>query len=382
MATLTIKPADRGKLWVALTRFSDEDVDRIKEIPGHFWHAERREWLLPDTPQTQKVLSEIVTSASRARWGTMEVAPKRADAPPRKPGAHYVPGRDTPLTIAPPHPLIQAADDELTLRGMAYGTRKSYGQHLRNYFDWLKEQNIAAEDVTNLQIRSYMVHLAGSGLLSAGYCRGARAAIVFLYDAVLNKPERVVDLPRMKRPHQLPAVLSREEVTRLLKVTYNLKHRALLTTAYSAGLRVGEIVRLKVHEIDSKRMQIRVTAGKGAKDRYTVLAETALLVLRDYVRAERPKDWLFPGDEAGSHLSERSAQKVFHQAAVKAGIKKPATFHTLRHSFATHLLEDGVDVRYIQELLGHGSLETTERYTHVAQKDTGRIKSPLDGLKI
>jgi site-specific recombinase XerD len=186
----------------------------------------------------------------------------------------------------------------------------------------------------------------------------------------------------MKRPQQLPVVLSREEVSKLLQVTSNLKHKALLMAAYSAGLRVGEVVRLKVSDIDSRRMQIRVTAGKGAKDRYTLLAETALTVLRDYFRAYKPKDWLFPGERPTDHLSERSAERIFERAKAGAGIQKPATFHTLRHSFATHLLEEGVDIRYFQELLGHGTVKTTERYTHVTRKGMERIKSPLDNLKL
>lgn len=150
----------------------------------------------------------------------------------------------------------------------------------------------------------------------------------------------------------------------------------------SAGLRVGEVVRLKVSDIDSKRMNIRVTAGKGAKDRDTLLATTALEILREYVRRFRPKDWLFPGDMQGDHLSERSAQHIFEDAKKNAGITKPATFHTLRHSFATHMLEDGVDMRYIQELLGHRSIETTERYTHVTERGKEKIKSPLDNFKL
>jgi len=186
----------------------------------------------------------------------------------------------------------------------------------------------------------------------------------------------------MKRPQQLPVVLSREEVGRILKTTVNLKHEALLVTAYSAGLRVGEVVRLKVSGVDSKRMQIRVTAGKGAKGRYTVLSETALTVLREYFKAQKPQDWLFPGEDPADHLSERSAEHVFEQAKKKAGIIKKATFHTLRHSFATHLLEDGTDIRYIQELLGHDSIETTERYTHVTQPALQRIKSPLDNMQL
>jgi integrase/recombinase XerD len=312
----------------------------------------------------------------------LAVKPKTDAQPPRKPRRRYVAGRDIPLTLNPPHPLIKQVDDELVLRGMAYGTRKSYGQHLRNYFDWLKNAHIEPEKATREQIREYLVQLALSGRVSVTYCRGARAAIVFLYETTLKRTEQVRNLPRMKRPEQLPRVLSREEIIKILKVTPFLKHKALLITAYSAGLRVGEVVRLKVCDIDSKRMMIRVTAGKGAKDRETLLSATALEVLREYFKAFKPKDWLFPGDIAGDHLSERAAQEVFKDAKKRAGIIKPATFHTLRHSFATHLMEDGVDTRYVQELLGHGSIKTTERYTHVSENALGRITSPLDKLEL
>ena len=244
----------------------------------------------------------------------------------------------------------------------------------------MKAKQIAPEQAARDHVRAYLVELASSGRVSAAYCRGARAAIILLYETTLRQRDKVGDLPRMKRPSQLPVVLSRDEVAKILKVTSFIKHKALLVTAYSAGLRVGEVVRLKVSEIDSKRMQIRVTAGKGAKDRYTLLSETTLRVLRDYFRAFKPKDWLFPGEERNDHLSERYAQKVFAEARKRAGIVKPATFHSLRHSFATHLLEDGVDMRYIQELLGHGNIRTTERYTHVSESALGRIKSPMDKL--
>lgn len=275
--------------------------------------------------------------------------------------------------------LTSSRDDA---SGMAYGTRKSYGQHLRNYFDWLAREKITPEQATREQVRAYLVELASSGRVSAAYCRGARMALIYLYETILKQQNKVCDLPQIKRPEQLPVVSSREEVVRLFKVTYNLKHKALLVTAYSAGLRAGEVVRLKVSEIDSKRMQIRVTAGKGAKDRYTLLSEATLRVLRDYFRAFKLKDWLFPGEERNDHLSERYAQKVFAEARKRARIAKPATFHSLRHSFATHLLEDGVDMRYIQELLGHGSIETTERYTHVTERGKQKIKSPLDNFKL
>ncbi len=381
MKAIQIKPAGDGTLWVTLP-YSTEGVARIKKIPGYSWNPERKQWLLPDTPATRGALAAIVALPPAPPPQMLAVKPKVNDPPPKKPHKRYMPGRDKPLTTNPPHPLIKKVDDELVLRGMAYGTRKSYGQHLRNHFNWLKQKQIVPEQATRDQIREYLVQLAQSGAVSAAYCRGARSALIFLYDIVLKQRGKVCDLPRMKRPTQLPVVLNREEVTKVLKVTTFLKHKALLVTAYSAGLRVGEVVRLKVSEIDSKRMVIRVSAGKGAKDRYTLLSQTALTILREYFQAFKPKDWLFPGEARSDHLSEREAQAVFKEAKKKAGILKPATFHTLRHSFATHLLEDGVDMRYIQELLGHGNIRTTERYTHVSESALGRIKSPMDKLAL
>ena len=375
MTGVEISPGPPGRLVVRFA-YSQAAMAAIKGIPGRQWNPEGKFWTIPDTPETRARLAELFATPPKTTVNWVTVTPESATPPPPKPRAPFVPGK--PLTTNPPHPLIKAVDDELVLRGMAYGTRKSYGQHLRNYFAWLK---VKPEEATREDIRGYLVQMATSGQASAGYCRQARAALVFLYEVILKQTEKVAELPRVKRPQQLPVVLSREEVARLLKVTTNLKHKALLMVAYSAGLRVGEVVRLKVSDIDSRRMQIRVTAGKGAKDRYTLLSETALTVLRDYFRAYKPKDWLFPGQDSTDHLSERSAQKIFKQAAAKAGAKS-VTFHTLRHSFATHLLEDGVDIRYIQELLGHGSIETTERYTHVTQKGIERIKSPLDNMQI
>jgi site-specific recombinase XerD len=394
MATLKIEQSENGKVWVSLTRFGDAELTRLKKIPGARWNPECKQWSFPESPETRKILAEIVAMPPSPPPKMIAVRPKVNDAPApasRKPYHRYIPGKDKPLTTNPPHPFIKQVDDELVLRGMAYGTRKAYGQHLRNYFDWLRQKQtlapnasagVAPEQATHDQIRAYLVEMASSGRVSAAYCRGARSALIFLYESALKQRGKVCDLPRMKRPQQLPVVLSREEVARLFKVTYNLKHKALLMVAYSAGLRVGEAVRLKVSEIDSTRMTIRITAGKGAKDRYTLLSPIALEVLRAYFRAFKPKDWLFPGEHRKTHLAERSAQEMFKDAAKKAGIAKPATFHTLRHSFATHLLEDGTDMRYIQELLGHGSIKTTERYTHVTERGIQKIKSPLDNLKI
>lgn len=380
MATLKVEPGAEGNLWVTLTHFSADDVARLKKIPGRRWNPERKQWWLPDTPETRRALAEIVAMPSPPPPKMIAVKPKQANAPPKPARHRYIAGRDKPLTTNPPHPLIKQVDDELVLRGMAYGTRKSYGQHLRNYFDWLANAHIEPEKATREQIRSYMVQMATSGLVSASYCRGARAALRLLYETVLKQGDKVRDLPLMKGPQKLPIVLSREEVLRLFKVTKNLKHLALLQTAYAAGLRVGEVVRLKVSDIDPHRMLIRVNSGKGAKDRYVLLSQVALQTLREYWQAFKPKTWLFPSDDHTDHLSERHAQQVFQDSKKRAGIIKSATFHTLRHSFATHMLEDGVDIRYIMEFMGHGSIRTTEIYTHVTEKGLERIRSPLDRI--
>jgi site-specific recombinase XerD len=186
--------------------------------------------------------------------------------------------------------------------------------------------------------------------------------------------------PRLKKEHKLPNVLAKEDVSKILNAVKNEKHKAILYLVYSAGLRVGEVVRLQIDDIDSKRMLIKIRQGKGRKDRYTLLSETALKQLKKYYMLYKPEKWLFPGGKDGSYITERSVEKIFENACNNAKVRAEATVHTLRHSFATHLLEGGTDLRYIQELLGHTSSKTTEIYTHVSEKKLSNIKSPLDNL--
>jgi integrase/recombinase XerD len=190
----------------------------------------------------------------------------------------------------------------------------------------------------------------------------------------------IYDLPRPKKERKLPDVLSQEEVFRILEALDNQKHKAILFLVYSAGLRVGEVVRLRIQDIDSKRMLIHIIQGKGLKDRYTVLSQACLEQLRLYAKQYHPETWLFPGPKYGSHLTERTVEKIFDNACCKAKIKKDVSVHVMRHSFATHLLEGGTDLRYIQELLGHSSSKTTEIHTHVTEKSMMKIQSPLDSM--
>lgn len=197
-------------------------------------------------------------------------------------------------------------------------------------------------------------------------------------------PRRLAAHPAIAPPRpkerRLPTVLSAEEVRRLLAAVDNPKHLALLMLLYSAGLRAGEVVRLRVEDIDDDRGLVHVARGKGRKDRYTLLSTVARAAIADYRLRFRPGPWLFPGNRPGHHLSTRSLQKIVARARARAGITKRLTAHTLRHSFATHLLEAGIDLRYIQELLGHASSRTTEIYTHVSNRELSRIRSPLDAL--
>jgi integrase/recombinase XerD len=228
------------------------------------------------------------------------------------------------------------------------------------------------------EIRAYLYCLMEERKVSQSVLVQTYSALKFFFEKTLQKQWNAFRIPRCKQRRKLPGVLTREEVESILSATKNLKHRAILMTIYSAGLRIGEVTRLKVSDIDSGRMMIRVNEGKGLKDRYTLLGERNLEMLRRYWKAYRPLEWLFPGRNASGPVSISAIQRVFKTSLAKAGIKKKASVHTLRHCFATHLLESGTDLYYIQRLLGHKSAGTTSVYLHITGKDIGKIKSPID----
>ena len=196
----------------------------------------------------------------------------------------------------------------------------------------------------------------------------------------LVRPRKVYYIERPQKEKFLPEVLSEEEVIKIIKSISNTKHKALIMTIYSGGLRISELINLKVKDIDSDRMQIRISQSKGKKDRYTLLSKKTLITLRQYFKEYKPKEWLFEG-ESGGQYSTTSVEKILKRALIATGIKKRITVHSLRHSFATHLLESGTDLRYIQNLLGHSSSKTTEIYTHITTKGLDRIVNPLDKLE-
>jgi site-specific recombinase XerD len=271
--------------------------------------------------------------------------------------------------------MISRLDEELRLRRYSPRTRSAYCKHVRRFLEQLgPSSTIAVEPV-----RRYLLNMVDAGH-SRSHQDQAMSAIRFLAVYVLHQPALITTIPRPRKERKLPNVLSRGEVRRLLSAITNLKHKTLVMLIYSGGLRVGEAVKLKPADVDTERKLVRVKAGKGRKDRHTLLADIATRCLNDYLAAYQPIRWLFPGSRPDRHLHARSVQKLVQAAARRAGIAKRLTVHTLRHSFATHLLEGGTDLRYIQELLGHASPATTEIYTHVSTRELSRIASPLDQL--
>lgn len=231
--------------------------------------------------------------------------------------------------------------------------------------------------LTKWDIIQYQRYLVVEKNISRSYQNQSINAIKFYLEQVLGHDKQVFDLERPKKIQKLPEVLSIEEVQRILKATPNIKHKAMLTTLYSAGLRMGELLNLRIGDIDSDGMRIWVREGKGVKDRLTVLSPMLLKLLRQYFKRYHPSQYLFEGDE-GKPYTASSVRKVLKRAVKNANIHKPVRPHTLRHSFATHLLENGTNLRYIQALLGHTSAKTTEIYTHVSTKALEDIRSPLD----
>lgn len=271
-----------------------------------------------------------------------------------------------------------AMDEAMALRGLAPRTRSTYLHWVRRLVQFCR---VVPDRLTTDQVRGFLLHLTQERKLSFSTFNQALNAARFFFIDVLKRPFVIEGLHYQKPERRLPVVMSDEEVLRLLDAASPLRDRALLEMAYATGMRLGEVRRLLVTDIDSQRMVIRVEQGKGRKDRYVMLSQSLLETLREYWRASKPKRHLFPGAGGKKPLCDSAVQKAFNKARDRAGIKKRVSFHTLRHSFATHLLEDGANVRKIQTLLGHRSLQTTERYTHVSEDYLHEMRSPLDRLR-
>ena len=274
--------------------------------------------------------------------------------------------------------LRKQMDGDLVVRGMAVRTREAY---LGAVAGLAKYYGRRPDRIDEAEVQRYLVHLIEERKLAWASCNVVANGLKFFYRVTLKRSAAQFGIPRARQPQKLPQILAREEVARLIERTLNPKHRAILMTTYGAGLRLNELCHLKVSDIDSARMTLRVEQGKGAKDRYTLLSPRLLKELRRYWASYRPGLWLFPGKDSAHPISDVTVQKIFHRAKARADISKDCGIHGLRHAFATHLLEAGVDIHTIQRLMGHGHISSTLRYFHLARKHLANTPSPLELLE-
>ena len=266
--------------------------------------------------------------------------------------------------------------EDLLLKAYSPHTQNSYLRCARHFASHYMR---SPQEMGEKEVRDFLLHLIRDRKASPATQDMYVNALKFLYTITLKRPEVVKDISHPKRPHTLPVILSPEEVLRIFEAIRSVKYKAIIATAYAAGLRVSEVCGLRIADIDSQRMRIHVRAGKGKKDRYVMLGESLLVLLRQYYQAARPKgEYLFPGQKPQRHLTTTAVNKVLRQVIAATGLSKRVTMHTLRHCFATHLLEAGTDIRILQVLLGHSSIRTTLRYTHITDRLVQKLVSPLD----
>src|SRR3954464_9102456 len=286
--------------------------------------------------------------------------------------------QEVTVTTRQPTALRQRMLDDMRLRNMAAGTCRSY---VRSVADFSAFHGRSPDELTLEDVRDYQLHLVARGLKAASICP-IMSALRFLYGVTLDRPEQAARIPLPRKADPLPAILSQDEVARLLGAVADLWMRALLTTVYAAGLRVSEAVGLQVTDIDSGRMTIRVREGKGGRDRYVMLSPQLLAILRAHWRRARSWPPLFARPGPPPPITVRTVQRACRETVEAAGLDKSVTVHTLRHCFATHLLEQGVDIRVIQGLLGHRHIASTTRYARVALSTIGQVQSPLELLNL
>ncbi len=339
----------------------------IKKMPFWAWDSKNKWWTIPFSDALFAQIQEVAKEENlNFRYEEEKTDTNKV---PRK--TEY----DVPHYRPCPENMI------LKLKELRYSERtiKAYKSLFEEFINHYPTTEI--DKIDEAQIIAFCQYLVIDRKVSASTQNQAINAIKFYYEKVLGGQRKFYFLQRPDKEKALPTVLNTEEITAILKGTENLKHRAILMVIYSAGLRISELINLKIKDIDSERKQIRIAQSKGKKDRYTLLSPKTLDLLRTYFKEYKPKEYLFEGQEGGAYTA-RSVQTFFQEICKKVGIKKKVSVHTLRHSFATHLLENGTDLRYIQVLLGHESTKTTEIYTHVTTKGFDQIKSPLDNLDI
>lgn len=342
-------------------RYDSRLIGKVKKLSGARWEAGLQSWLCWDTPDNHRLLSQLIEES-----GNIVLEGK---------------GLGRPLDRVRYDPVLRKHMDSfrayLLHRRYSQRTVDTYMKVLHDFLNWL---DMPAGEVTSEVIREYNRIRILEKNYSASLQNQVVSALKLFYGKLQNRQIRLEEIERPVKEHRLPEVMSKEEVRRLISAIRNPKHKMMISLIYACGLRRGELLGLQPGDIDSRAGRLFIRCGKGRKDRVVVLSKRLIGMLREYYQAYRPEIWLFEGSKPGKSYSETSIQKVFVTAREAAGIRKHVTLHTLRHSYATHLLEAGTDTRYIQELLGHSSIKTTMVYTHVTGNALMNIRSPFDDL--
>ena len=357
---------DQRRIGIKPLGFDRAFPQMMKQIPGSRWTPAEKCWHIPYHPHSYAQLKHIFGKAH------IQTHTEKSSNSSHNPGSKMIPN---PLKY---EAEVTRMEEQLMLQRYSHHTRKTYKSFFRQllaYFPDRHPKSLHKED-----LMKFLLQGVEQRNWSASSQNQAVNALKFYYEKVLGQERTYYEL-RPRKSRKLPGVFSEQEVIVLLKGVNNLKHRTILTLIYSAGLRIGESVALRKADVNTDRKSVFIKGGKGKKDRYSVLSDKMMGLLEEYVQVYHPDYWLFEGQDGGRY-STRSIQKVFRRAVEKAGVNPYSTVHTLRHSFATHLLERGMDLRYIQHLLGHSSSETTEIYTHITQKARSKLCSPLDFLDI
>lgn len=361
--------------------FNMKIIEIIKSIPGRKWNSESRYWYIPERHFNLANFIEKLNSVAFIDYSALEPLENGTFVPVSEP--HSTSDRDEhiknfekyakKLKVELPSEFLE----KLIRRRYSQNTIKTYVTYFRSFMEEFINREL--DSITTQEINDYILKLIRTKGISPSQQNQRINAIKFYYEKVVGLDKQLYYLERPKKSRELPKVLSEQEVLAILNAIKNLKHKAIIATIYSAGLRRSELINLRKQDVFFDRKLIFIRDAKGKKDRTSVLADTLSITLKRYLQESKPNYWLFEGVNRKQY-SATSIAKILKRGAIKAGIEKKVTPHMLRHSFATHLLEHGVDIRYIQTILGHGSSKTTEIYTHVSTKSLANIKSPLDTI--
>jgi len=353
----------------------------VRKIEGRRWSATWNAWLLPLGQTDTANLSQQLANQYQVEF---EPAPRSqtVNHHPTRPDTGPVQFKATRLAaISKENELALSLFNRLIiLKGYSPATLKTYSNEFRQYLETLK--GVPAKELSPERLKDYLYYCHTQLKMSEAHIHSRINALKFYYEQVLGRESFFWEIPRPKKQIQNPTLFNQDEIAAILKGTENIKHKTMLMMAYSAGLRVSEVIALKPADIDSKRMCLHIKQGKGKKDRMVGLSPVLLVMLRAYWQEYKPKVYLFEGSEPGTPYTSRSLQLVLGQAKVRAGVLKKGSIHALRHSFATHLLDKGTDIMMIMKLLGHNDIKTTLRYLHVSNRDLLQIVSPLDALTL